>query len=280
MSGEPRTTITMPAYNAETTIAEAVRSALAQTVPDFELVVVDDGSTVPVADVLADVRDERLRIVRHDRNRGLSAARKTALAAVRTPLISQLDADDLWEPGYLEAVLPRFEDPHIGLTYTDATIVHGDGTLEPYLTSHLQHPVDRFPELAAGNPIAALTATMRTDAVRAVGGYAGWLWGGQDYHLYLKLATAGWRFAYVDRPLARYRWPDEHGGMSSDERRVIVNDLKLFAGFKLRHPLTPGPGRRLLVLAAKLARRHTPLLSPAARSVRGRLRRADAARPR
>jgi glycosyltransferase involved in cell wall biosynthesis len=280
MSGARRTTVTIPAHDAEATIAEAVESALGQTVEDFELLVVDDGSTVPVADVLADLHDERVRIVRHERNRGLSAARNTALAAVRTPLISQLDADDLWEAGYLEAVLPRFEDPGIGLTYTDAIIVHADGRREPYLTSHLSHPIDRFPELAARNPVAALTATMRTDAVRAVGGYAGWLWGGQDYHLYLKLAAAGWRFAYVDRALARYRWPDEHGGMSSDERRVIVNDLKLFAGFKLRHPLTPGPGKRLVELALKLARRHTPLLSPAARSLRARLRRAAAARPR
>jgi glycosyltransferase involved in cell wall biosynthesis len=250
-----RTTVTIPAYNAEATLREAVESALAQTVPDLEVLVVDDGSRLPAADVLAEVSDERLRVVRHEENRGLSAARNRALAEARTPLISQLDADDLWEPGYLEAVVPLFERPEVGLVYTDARILYADGTLAPYLTSHLDHPVDSFPELSRINPIAALTATIRTEATRAVGGYASWLWGGQDYHLYLKLAAAGWRFAYVDRPLARYRWPEETGGMSSNARRVLLSDLKLFAGFKLRHPLVRGPGRRVAQLCAALPRR-------------------------
>ena len=115
-----KTTVTIPAYNAEATLREAVESALGQTAGDLEVLVVDDGSRVPVADVLAEVSDERLRVVRFEHNRGLSAARNHALAEVRTPLLSQLDADDLWEPGYLEAVLPRFDDPDVGLVYTDA----------------------------------------------------------------------------------------------------------------------------------------------------------------
>jgi glycosyltransferase involved in cell wall biosynthesis len=266
------TTVTMPAYNADDTLVAAVQSALAQTLGDLEVLVVDDGSKRPAADVLAGVHDPRLRIVRHDRNRGLSAARNTAVAHVRTPYLSQLDADDLWEPGYLEAVLPCFADSAVGLTYTDARVLRADGTLTPYLTSHLSHPIDRFPELARRNPIAALTVTARTAAVRDVGGYAAWLWGDQDYHLYLKLAIAGWRFAYVDRPLAIYRWPDDTGAMSSDHRRVVLGDLKLFAAFTLRHPLTRGPGRRTLALAASAARSHTPLLSPAARTMRDAVR--------
>lgn len=264
--------MTIPAYNAGDTLGGAVESALGQTVGDLEVVVVDDGSETPAAEVLADVRDPRLRVVRHERNRGLSAARNTALDATRTALLSQLDADDTWAPEYLEAVLPCFDDPDVGLAYTDAQIVHGDGSLEPYLTSHLDHPVDRFPELTEINPIAALTVTMRTAAVRSAGGYASWLWGGQDYHLYLKLAAAGWRFAYVDRPLALYRWPDDFGGMSSDSRKVVLNDLKLFGAFKLRHPLIPGPGKRVLDRAWEAARLSMPVRSPAARAVRARLR--------
>jgi glycosyltransferase involved in cell wall biosynthesis len=248
------TTVTVPAYNAEDTLRDAVESALAQTVADLEVLVVDDGSRIPAANVLGDLRDRRLRIVRHERNVGLGPARNTAVAEVRTPLMSQLDADDLWEPEYLESVMPAFEDPGVGLTYTDARILYEDGSLEPYLTSHLDHPIDRFPALAEQNPIAALTVTMRTEAVRAVGGYANWLWGAQDYHLYLKLAVAGWRFAYVDRPLARYRWPEETGGMSSNSRKVLLSALKMFVAFKLRHPLVPGPGKRAAQLAAAVPR--------------------------
>ena len=177
MSEGMRTTVTIPAFNADATLRQAVESALAQTVEALEVLVVDDGSRTPAVEILADLRDERLRILRHDRNRGLSAARNTALAAVRTPLLSQLDADDAWDAGYLEAVGPCFEDPDVGVTYTDARVIRADGTIEPYLTSGDAHPIDSFPELARRNPIAALTATLRTDAVRSVGGYARWLWG-------------------------------------------------------------------------------------------------------
>jgi cellulose synthase/poly-beta-1,6-N-acetylglucosamine synthase-like glycosyltransferase len=168
--------------------------------------------------------------------------------------MSQLDADDLWEPDYLAAVLPCFEEPVVGLVYTDARILYRDGRLEPYLTSHMDHPIDTFPDIAWVNPAAAVTVTARTGAVRAVGGYASWLRVSEDYHLYLKLAAAGWRFAYVDRPLARYRWPDEHGGTSSNRRRLHAANLKLFTAVKLRHPRLPGPGKRALQLAVTFPR--------------------------
>src|SRR3954449_8932110 len=109
----PRTSVLMPAYRANATIRESVESALAQTVGDLEVIVVDDGSPEPVTDVVGDIRDPRLRIIRHDRNRRAPAARNTALRAAQASLVSQLDADDLWEPDYLEHVLPHFEDPAI-----------------------------------------------------------------------------------------------------------------------------------------------------------------------
>jgi glycosyltransferase involved in cell wall biosynthesis len=245
MSAEPLTTVVMPAYNAEDTIRESVTSALAQTEPRLELVVVDDGSQTPVAEVLADTKDPRLRVIRHPRNRGPSAARNTALAAARTPFVSQLDADDLWEPEYLESVVPRFEDPRIGLVYTNATILGHPTGHDTYIFDPAPHPIDRFPKLAEKNPVPALTATMRTDAVAAVGGYARWLWLAQDYHLYLKLAAAGWRFDYVDRKLARFRWPEEGRGRSYDWRRHERYELRMWIAFALRHPLTPGPRRQV-----------------------------------
>ena len=237
----------MPAYRAEATIGEAVASVLAQSVGDLELIVVDDGSPVHVAEALRHVGDERLRIVRHERNRGVAAARNTALRHARSPLVSQLDADDIWEPGYLEAVLPRFADPGVGLVYANATILgHPDGH-DTYITDASVHPMDRFPKIAEQNPIPALTATMRTDAVRRVGGYARLLRMAQDYHLYLKLVAAGWRFDYVDLRLARFRWPQPERGRTYDRRRHRRYELAMWLAFALRHPLTPGPRRQLRI---------------------------------
>ena len=104
--------------------------------------------------------------------------------------------------------------------------------------------MDRFPKIAEQNPVPALTATMRADAVRGVGGYAEWLWVCDDYHLYMKLARAGWRFDYIDRKLATYRWPQPSRGQSYDRSKAEVDELKMFLGFVLRHPLTPGPRRQ------------------------------------
>jgi glycosyltransferase involved in cell wall biosynthesis len=229
----------MPAYNAEGTIREAVESVLAQTVADLELIVADDRSAVPAAEALTGVDDPRLRIVRRERNGGIGRARNSALAVARAPLVSQLDADDLWEPDYLESVLPEFEDPAVGLVYTNATILgHPDGH-DDYIGDASVHPRDRFPELAEANPIPCPTATMRALAVREAGSYAG-RWMVDDWHLYMRLAAAGWRFAYVDRQLARYRWPEPGRGLSYDvaslERRVRVS----LASVAVRHPRLPG----------------------------------------
>lgn len=107
----PLTTVMMPAFNAEATFEESVRSALAQTEGRHEVVVVDDGSRIPVSEALGDIGDDRLRVIRHQRNRGLSAARNTAVRAARAPLVSQLDADDVWGAGLPGGRPPALRGP-------------------------------------------------------------------------------------------------------------------------------------------------------------------------
>jgi glycosyltransferase involved in cell wall biosynthesis len=236
----------MPAFRSEATIRASVESVLAQTEERLELIVVDDASPLAVSELLADVRDPRLRILRHPRNRNTAAARNTGLATARAPLVSQLDADDLWEPDYLETIAPLFRDPRVGLAYSNTHIIgHPDG-LDDYIGDPSVHPLDRFPKLADACPVPAPTATMRTAAVRAAGGYSRWLWTATDYHLYAKLAAAGWRFAYVHRQLAHYRWP-EGASKSAARRRVELAELQLWIAFALRHPRIPGPKRQVRV---------------------------------
>jgi cellulose synthase/poly-beta-1,6-N-acetylglucosamine synthase-like glycosyltransferase len=253
--GQPHTTVMMPAYNAEATLREAVESVLAQTVGDLELIVADNASATPVKEVLSDVADDRLRVIRKSRNTGTPGGRNTALRHARAPLVSQLDADDAWEPDYLEHVLPRFGDPGVGLAYSNAHIVGHPTGHDDYIGDPSVHPMYAFPKIAEQNPIPCPTATIRTEAARAVGGYAWWLWQVEDYHMYLKLARAGWRFAYVHSQLARYRWPSETSGISHGKRSHELWELAMFASFALRHPLTPGPRRQVRTrLRRELAR--------------------------
>jgi glycosyltransferase involved in cell wall biosynthesis len=241
----PAISVLMAAFDAEDTIVEAVTSVLDQSEPRIELIVVDDGSHVPVTEVLASIQDTRVNVVRHDRNRGLSAARNTALRNARAPLVAQLDADDSWEPDYAATVRPEFDDPAVGLVYSNATLIGDPGGQQAYIVDPSVHPMDRFPKFAERNPIPSLTATMRTEAVRAAGGYATWLRYAPEYYLYAKLIVAGWRFAYVDRRLASYRWPTPDRGLSADPRRREVDELKLWLAFVARHPTVPGPRRQV-----------------------------------
>lgn len=266
----PLTSVLMPSYRNEDTLRRSVDSVLAQTIGDLELIVVDDASPLPCAEVLAGVNDPRVRIIRHERNRNTAGARNTALRAARAPLVSQLDADDTWEPGYLEAVLPCFDDPQIGLAYTNCFIEgHPDG-LDDYIGDPTPHPLDAFPKFAEACPVPAPTATMRRDAALAARGYTEWIWGASDYHLYAKLVAAGWRFAYVHERLARYRWPVPGKSKSADRRRVEKGELVMWLSFVARHPTIPGPRRQvrvrlrreLLLLADALRRRAPRRLAP------------------
>ena len=241
----PRISVLIPAYNAEATVRDAVTSALAQTVGDLEVIVVDDASRIPAREALEGLGDERLRIVEHERNRGPGPARNTALRHCRAPLVGQLDADDLWEPGYAEAILPCFEDPRVGAAYTNAAVF---GMHEhPYITDPSRHPLDHFPALAQDNGIPNCATTVRRAAVERIGGYPEFTRGAQDWYVLLRLAGAGWRFAFVDRPLARYRWTGT--SLSENWDAVQTWNLQVLSRFMLHHPLTRGTHRQVARLA-------------------------------
>lgn len=100
-AGPPRVTVFIPAYNRARHIGDAVRSVLAQTFRDFELLVIDDGSTDATADRVAAFDDPRIVLVRHDRNRGIPHTRNHALKLARGEYLANLDSDDVCHPNRL-----------------------------------------------------------------------------------------------------------------------------------------------------------------------------------
>jgi len=271
VTARPRVSVLIPAYNSPPEIVQAVTSALAQTIGDVEVIVSDDGSAVPVAERLAPVRDKRLRIIRSARNGGIAAARNAALAAAAAPIVAQLDHDDFWRDDHLECLLPALSEPTVGLAYANAEIIgHPDGLdrwiavrtpgdgLPGWLSDPSIHPVNDLSTLYRGNPIPALSVVMRTDAVRAVGGYPLGLDIATDYALYIRIRRAGWRFAYVDRPSAVYRWPEPQRGASFNRRRGHRHELRLFAGLALREPRNTAIRARLVKEIKNVVAAHVP----------------------
>jgi len=104
-AANPTVSVIIPAYNRAHCIGRALDSVRAQTFTDFELIVVDDGSTDGTPDLCADRGDTRLRVLRHGANRGAAAARNTGIAAALGVYCALLDSDDAWTPDKLERQL-------------------------------------------------------------------------------------------------------------------------------------------------------------------------------
>ena len=127
MSASPVASIVVPAYNSERTIAETIASLLRQTFVDFELIVVDDGSTDRTAQIVRSFEDSRLRLVQQ-RNRGLAGAHNTGIHESRGRYIGFCDADDLWLPEKLELHIQHLEaNPDVGISYSGSRMIDGAG---------------------------------------------------------------------------------------------------------------------------------------------------------
>jgi glycosyltransferase involved in cell wall biosynthesis len=106
----PRCSVILPTYNRRRTLPRAVESVLAQEVPEFELIIVDDASTDGTSDWLASLRDPRIRTARLNGNEGPSAARNAGIAMASAPVLAFLDSDDIYLPNRLSLPLRVFAD--------------------------------------------------------------------------------------------------------------------------------------------------------------------------
>ncbi len=105
----PEVSVVVPTYNRATELPRALDSVLAQTFRDFELIVVDDGSTDETQSVLDAIDDPRLRVVTHDTNRGANVARNTGIEVAEGDCIAFLDSDDEWDRRKLHRQVSRYE---------------------------------------------------------------------------------------------------------------------------------------------------------------------------
>lgn len=191
--------IVIPCFNAGATLDGAVQSALAQTWPDVEIVIVDDGSTD--ADTLQRLKEAgwpRTRVM-HQTNAGPAAARNRAIGEATGEYILPLDADDLFEPTYAaKAAVVLDAQPEAGIVYARAMkfgVEQGPWEINDYSPD----------ELALGNVIFA-SAMFRKADWSAVGGYDEALRHGlEDYDFWIKLVHLGRKVVRLDESLLRYR---------------------------------------------------------------------------
>lgn len=228
----PTFSVLVPVFNARATLGEAIESVRAQTFDDWELVVVDDGSTDGSADVVAQhaEEDDRIRLVRRP-NGGLSAARNTGIASARGRFCALLDADDVWLPEKLERQLPLLDDRTVVFSDAYAEDVE-TGKREPY-GARLNRPTssypsgDAFDELLRQNFVPSLTAVVSLPLLRHARGFDEALSVSPDWDLWLRLALEGVRFEYAAEPLAVYRvHPESLSGDGEALRRDAVRVIR------------------------------------------------------
>ena len=193
MSDALPVSVILPTHQRRALVREAVDSVLTQTYGDFELIVVDDGSTDGTGEALAGI-DERLRY-HWQPNRGLSAARNAGLRLARGGIIAFLDSDDRWFPDHLETivgVLERYADAVLACTCPNFHIV-ADGELED------ARLVDPLPDaLIIANVGPPSCVAVRLDPILTAGGFDERLTVAEDDDLWTRLALIG-PFGFLQR---------------------------------------------------------------------------------
>jgi glycosyltransferase involved in cell wall biosynthesis len=227
-------TVVMAAHDSARTIQAAIESVRLQTREDWELIVVDDGSSDETAALASSSGDDRIRIVTQE-NRGPAAARNAGVRLARAPLVSMLDSDDLWLPNYLETMARTLDvEQDAALAYTDAWVLDdGTGRVRKTTEMRYQRPPDPPPvsprefleELIRRNFVYN-SVTAHRDVILALGGYDERLWTGEDWELWLRVAASGRRFVRAPGVLAVHR--DHEGSLSSDSERMLMGDREVY----------------------------------------------------
>lgn len=203
MPSVPKTSVVITCYNYGQYIRAAIESVLDQTWQDFEIIVIDDGSTDDTPQVMAEYNGhEKIRYLRQE-NQGQPKAKNRGIAESRGEFVAFLDADDVWLPEKLALQLQLFNEPAVGVGYTrrywidpDGQVIQGNertlrrGTILNYIF------IDNF--------ICFSSSMVRRELLDTIGGFDETLPMGIDYDLWIRLA-AKCKFDFVDQPLIKYR---------------------------------------------------------------------------
>lgn len=207
--------VVIPAWNAESFIAETIESVLHQSVPPRRVTVVDDGSTDRTVLIAKRLGADAVTRARG----GVVAARNTGLSGVRTAFAAFVDADDVWEVDFAERVRDSWPDSsdHVGAIGTLVTLF-GDGELSGWQSPPANGRLETISLAEAWNenPLTASAIMFRAEALRSVGGWRDSTAAGadpssepivsvEDYDLTLRLLAAGWTVARLGSHCARYR---------------------------------------------------------------------------
>lgn len=226
-STAPLISVVMPAYNVEQYIGEAIESILGQSFGDFELMIVDDGSTDATPDIIRSYAksDHRIHHIFHTRNLGPSAAFNSGLASARGTYIARMDSDDITLPSRLEMQVYFLQShPEVGIVGGAMILV--DENNHPIGQRHYWTDDEAIRKhIFFYSPFCSGSIMIRKSIIEAIGGYDVHCLLAEDYDFYLRLGLIT-RFANLHETVYRYRV--RSGSTSNrDIRRAEFDTIRL-----------------------------------------------------
>ena len=246
LANMPYVSVVIPAYNSASLLGDAVQSVLAQTYRDFEVIVVDDGSTDNTRQVAEGFKQSQIKYL-FQPNQGPPAARNAGIRASSGKLIAFLDSDDLWLPSKLEMQVKTLAaSPRAGLAYCDMFLydMEQDAVVGPPFLLRSKRPPPRgkvFDELSFrffGHPS---TVIIRREVFDAIGLFDERLRYCDDFDMLFRIASR-YEFELVPDPLVEYRFHE--GQLSGNPEPYWQGHITLFNKFLKFPAISPEVRRR------------------------------------
>jgi glycosyltransferase involved in cell wall biosynthesis len=239
---EPLISVLTPVFNGEKWIGEAIRSVLSQSVENFELLVVDDGSTDESAAIAERYsrQDPRVRLLKKPKS-GLVDSLNWGLAAARGEWIARLDADDVAQEDRLESqLIVARSDSRIVLVGSGAFDINEAGIVEGVQLYPAAHAALLSSLKTRRRFFAHSSAFFKADAVRSLGGYRRRVTNAQDHDLWLRLSEIG-MLCSVRKPLIKYRRHPLQISHQDGGRTQLVDAMVAHVSYWLRQAGRPDP---------------------------------------
>ncbi len=186
--------VVMPLYNKEATVERAIKSVFNQTVQDFEIIIVNDGSTDNSASIVESLKDPRIHLI-HQVNQGVSAARNRGIAEAKYELIAFLDADDEWLPEFLETIRRMVTNyPDCGLYATRYFFNYPSGNRKKAIINgfpdNFEGLLDDYFKIAVRShpPVWSSATCVSKKAINKIGGFPIGVKSGEDLVTWAKIA--------------------------------------------------------------------------------------------